>query len=81
MQPCMPCARLDGEGSAIAPHAALSLQASRPVQADDLEAGTVEVYACNRCQIRLQRFCRACSLDGWLLLRPRAAAHQARATG
>lgn len=79
MHPCTPCARLDGEGSTVPPHPALALEASFPVQADDLDAGAVESYVCKQCEMRLQRLCRACGLDGWLVLRPRKPVRQVSA--
>ena len=62
--PCARCAALHGEGSALAPHAALVLQDALPV---DPAGGTVRFYACLLCGGRLQRFCTAGGLDGWLV--------------
>ena len=65
--PCPRCAALHGEGSALAPHAALVLQDALPVDVADPAGGTVRLYACLLCGSRLQRFCTAGGLDGWLV--------------
>lgn len=76
VSPCASCARLDGEASAVEPHGALRHWASSAAQTDDLDAGTIRDYVCEQCGARLRRYCGAYSLDGWLLLQARQAAHR-----
>lgn len=68
---CAACCALDGRESAAAPHAALKPDGTVSIQPDDPDAGTVAYFRCYACGLRLQRFSRACALDGWLVVRPR----------
>ena len=68
-QPCADCTALDGRESSVPPHDWLALGTSVAVVPDDPDAGFVEHYLCRTCRLRLQRICRSCVLDGWLVKR------------
>lgn len=65
---CAACQTLDGAASDTPPHAEAAYETSVWVRPDEPGVGRVTRYRCRACGVQLQRFTRACALDGWLVV-------------